>query len=101
MDDQVVAIYCMCDDLLQALHHREDPRCAMSDAEVMTTALVAARFFGGNHENARALLGNSCYVPHILSKSRLNRRMHRLVPRFASATWRGMEAAQRRLHLHH
>jgi hypothetical protein len=91
MDDQVVVIYCMCDDLLQALHHREDPRCAMSDAEVMTTALVAARFFGGNHENARALLGNSCYVPHILSKSRLNRRMHRFG--HLAEVWKQLNAA--------
>jgi hypothetical protein len=28
----------------------------MIDAEVMTTALVAARFFGGNIEHARRML---------------------------------------------
>ncbi len=48
MDDQVVAIYCVCDDLLKELHHPEDPQRTMSDAAVMTTALVAACFFGGN-----------------------------------------------------
>ena len=40
MDTQLITIYCLCDDLLQALHHREDKQRAMSDAEVMTTALT-------------------------------------------------------------
>lgn len=84
MDDTIVTIYCLCDDLLQALGHREDPQCRMSDAEVMTTALVAALFFGGNDEHARHLLGSPRYVPHMLSKSRLNRRLHRITPLFGS-----------------
>ncbi len=32
------------DDLLKALGHQEDSRVTMSDAEVITSALVAARF---------------------------------------------------------
>ena len=46
----IVAIYCIVDDLLKASHHPEDCRRIMSDAEVITTALVAARFFGGNQK---------------------------------------------------
>jgi hypothetical protein len=56
MDDSVLAIDCLCDDLLRALHHHEDPQRLMSDAEVMTTAIVAALYFGGNFERARSLL---------------------------------------------
>ncbi len=82
MDDTIPAIYCLCDDLLQALSHREDSQCEMSDAEVMTTALVTALFFGGNHERAHQLLASLRNVPHMLSRSRLSRRMHRLVPLF-------------------
>jgi hypothetical protein len=48
----------------------------------MTTPLVAARFFGGSHEHARALLGTPRYVPHMLSKSRFSRRLHRIAPLF-------------------
>ena len=69
MDDSVLAIYCLCDDLLKALKHYEDSQRQMSDAEVMTTALVAALYFGGNFEPARSLLTNSCYIPRMLSKS--------------------------------
>lgn len=82
MDAQILAIYCLCDDLLKALRHRDNPQSHMSDAEVMTTALVAAFFFGGHHEHARALLDSPRYVPHMLSKSRLNRRLHRIAPLF-------------------
>jgi hypothetical protein len=48
----------------------------MSDAEVMTTAMVAALYFGGNLERARKLLGQPTYIPRMLSKSRFNRRLH-------------------------
>jgi hypothetical protein len=47
MDTHSVAVYCLCADRLDALHHRHDPQCRLTDAEVMTIALVAALFFGG------------------------------------------------------
>jgi hypothetical protein len=78
MDEKIIATYCLCDDLLQAMQHREDPQCQMSDAEVMTTALVAALFFRGNHESARAMLKQHGYIPQMLSKSRFSRRLHRI-----------------------
>lgn len=80
MDDQIVAIYSLCDDLLQALHHRDDPQAQMSDAEVMTTALVATLFFAGNYEHSRHLLDAPRYIPHMLSRSRFCRRLHRIEP---------------------
>ena len=78
MDTQIVAVYCICDDLLQALHHHNDPQCRMSDSEVMTTAIVAMLYFGGNWELARSHLSEYGYVPHMLSRSRFNRRLHRI-----------------------
>ena len=53
MDSQIVAVYCLYDDMLKALHHKEDPQRQVNDAEVMTTAIVAALYFGGNMEKAR------------------------------------------------
>ena len=76
MDDQILAIYCVNDDVVKALRPYEDPQRQMSDAEVMTVAVVAARFFGGNYERARALLSSRRYIPHMLSKSRFCRRLH-------------------------
>lgn len=76
MDEQIVAIYCLCDDILKALDHYEDPQRQMSDAEVMTTAVVAALHFHGHWERARNWLGTSGYIPAMLGKSRFNRRLH-------------------------
>jgi hypothetical protein len=78
MDEFIVAVYCLCDDLLRALQHHEDPQCTMSDAEVMTTALVAALYFRGNLQQAGDLLRAPQYIPTMLSPSRLNRRLHRV-----------------------
>ena len=78
MDTQIVAVYALSDDLLRVLCHYEDPQCQMSDAEVMTTAVVAALFFGGNFELARGFLKEQGYIPTMLSKSRFCRRLHRI-----------------------
>ncbi len=78
MDTQIVTIYCLCDDLLKKMHHVDDKQCQMTDAEVLTTAIVATLYFGGNLERARALLGEPRYIPGMLSRSRLNRRLHRV-----------------------
>jgi hypothetical protein len=82
MDDKIIATFCLCDDLLKAMHHQDDRQCQMNDAEIMTTALVASVFFRGNHESARAMLKQYGYIPHMVSKSRFSRRLHRIKERF-------------------
>ena len=82
MDTQIVAVFCLVDDILKALNHREDQQCQMNDAEVITTAIIAALFFGGNYTQARSLLASQGYVPKMLSKSRFSRRLHRIKPFF-------------------
>ena len=84
MDDKIVAIYVIVSDFLVAIDHSEDSQCQMSDAEVMTTAIVAALFFAGNQESARSLLAEPRYIPTMLSKSRFNRRLHRVKDKFLS-----------------
>jgi Transposase DDE domain len=78
MDDKIIATFCLCDDLLKAMHHQEDRHGQMNDAEIMTTALIASLFFRGNHESARAMLYQHGYIPQMLSKSRFSRRLHRI-----------------------
>ncbi len=78
MDEKIIAIYCLCADVLDAIGHAEDLHHQMSDAEVITTGLVAMVFFRGNFEAARALLSTPRYIPHMLSRRRLHRRLHRL-----------------------
>jgi hypothetical protein len=61
MDTQIIVIFCLCADMLKSLHHYEDTQCRMTDAEVMTTAIVAMLYFKRNF----------CLA------SRFNRRLHR------------------------
>ena len=84
MNEKIIATFCLCDDLLKAMNHQEDPQCHMNDAEIMTTALVSALFFRGNHECARAMLKEQGYIPCMLSKSRFSRRLHRIKDMFVS-----------------
>ena len=76
MIDHTVALYCITDDLLKAVGHKDDRRRAMTDAEVLTTALLAAHCFGGNVEHSRRFLHETGLMPCMLSRSRLNRRLH-------------------------
>ena len=78
MDDKIIVTFCLCDDLLKAMHHQEDHQGQMNDAEIMPTALVASVFFRGNHESARAMLTQHSSIPHMVSQSRLRRRRHRI-----------------------
>lgn len=82
MDIQIITVYCLCDDMLNALQHYEDSQRQMSDAEVMTSALVAMLYFAGNFETARDFLHSHGYIPAMLSKSHFNRRLHRLADLF-------------------
>lgn len=78
MCDHTLAIYCFIDDFLKAIEHHEDNRCAVSDAEVLTVAVIAMIYFGGNFEKSRLVLFKLGLMPRMLSRSRLNRRLHRL-----------------------
>jgi hypothetical protein len=76
MQEKIITIYCLCADFLIAYGYQDDPQAQMSTAEVMTVALVAATFFVGNQELSRRFLQEHGYMPTMLSKSRLNRRLH-------------------------
>lgn len=82
MDSPSILIYCLCDDYLRAIQHVEDSQCRMSDAEVMTTALVAAPLFRRNYAQARWMLQEQGYIPKMLDKSRFSRRLHRIKHHF-------------------
>jgi len=86
VDDTITAIYCLCDDFLKAIHHRDDPQVRLSTAEVMTVPLVAATFFGANMDKTRSFLNEYGYMPKMISKSHLNRRIHAIEP----SMWRAL-----------
>ena len=90
MDTQIIAIYCLCDDLLKAMVITEYCQCQMWDAEVMTVAIVAALLCRGNYQMACRLLHEQGYMPRMLEKSRFCRRLHRIRPLFLTLfAWLG------------
>jgi Transposase DDE domain len=78
MDTQIILVYCLCDDMLKAMGHQEDKQCHLCDAEVLTIALVAALKHDGNFVDAGKMLYEHGYMPVMLSRSRFNRRLHRI-----------------------
>jgi hypothetical protein len=80
MDEQVTSIYCLTDDFLHDLRHAEPEGCTVSDAEVLTVALTAARFFDGNYAAAWRFLTSHRYLMQSLSPGQFSRRLGRLTP---------------------
>jgi hypothetical protein len=85
MDLKIIIIYCVCSDFLSQLRYKKFDS-QMTDSEVVTFAIVSAMFFYGNHEKSRHFLKTHGYIPSILSKSQLNRRLHA----FESTFWNGL-----------
>lgn len=82
MDTQIIVVFCLCVDMLKSLQHYEDAQCQMSDAEVMTTAIMAMLYFKGNFSLASCYMYEQNYIPKMLGKSRFNRRLHRIADLF-------------------
>jgi hypothetical protein len=80
MLDTIIATFCIPDNLLHILHHRNDPQAKITDRESLTIAILACQEFGGNMRKALQwgkALQLFAFVP---SESRFNRRRHRLMP---------------------
>lgn len=76
-DTYIVTAYVVLDDLLQVLQYQDDRRAQLSAAEILTVAVVAAKYFQNHHERALYVLVGLGYL-RPLSMSRFNRRLHAL-----------------------
>ncbi len=77
-DDFIVTAYVVLDETMRALEHRSHPLARVCDAEVLTVAVVAARYFANHHERALQVMRLGRYLSGPLSTSRFNRRLHAL-----------------------
>lgn len=77
-DIKIISVYCLIDDILKGIGHKEDIRRKVNDSEVITTAIVSALYFGGHMDNARNFMKMTGMVPQMLDKSRFCRRLHAL-----------------------
>ena len=76
MHEQAIAIYCICEEVLQTFQLTDDPQCKMSSSEVMTFALLSAIHYHCDYRKTRLVSSTFHYFQKILSLSRLNWRIH-------------------------
>jgi len=78
MLDQIVVIYCICDEVSKSLNIKDDSQCKMSSAEIMTFAILSANLYGGDYRKTRLVASAHGYFPKILSHAQLVRRIHQI-----------------------
>jgi hypothetical protein len=52
----IVTTYVLVDDWLKAMNYRDDGRATISASEVLTIAVLAAKFFQNHHERTLSIL---------------------------------------------
>jgi IS5 family transposase len=79
MDDiKIITVYYVIEEAMRQLGHKSHYHAAVTDAEVLTVAVVAAMYFQNNHERALFVMKGMRYLTKPLSTSRFSRRLHAL-----------------------
>jgi hypothetical protein len=76
MNEQSIAIFCICDEVVKSFAYSDDPQNKMNTAEIMTFALISAMHYRADYRLTRLVSISLRYFPKILSHSRLVRRIH-------------------------
>src|SRR5215210_4445175 len=74
----IVTVFEVIDTTMLNLDHHSHVLTKVPDSEVLTVAVVAAKYFQNHHERALAMLQALHYLSGPLSASRFNRRLHAL-----------------------
>jgi len=77
LQDKVIATYCLVDDLLKEMNHKEHENRRFTDGQVITTALVSALCFRGNQTMALGYMESHVFE-RVLKKSGFTKRLHKL-----------------------
>ena len=76
MSENVIVICVFIDDLMIKIGHKEPKNRNVSNSEVITVVMIAAKYFHGNIDHAICFVKSTRLMPGILSKSRFNQREH-------------------------
>jgi hypothetical protein len=74
----IVTVFEIIDTLMVQLDHHSHPLAHVPDSEVLTVAIVAAKYFQNHHERALVIMQATHHLSGTLSTSRFNRRLHAL-----------------------
>src|SRR6266542_627805 len=78
LQDKVIGIYCLIDDILKGIGHREHVERKVSDSEIIATAVVSALYFKGNQSNAIGYMRTHKMSPAMIGKSGFTKRLHKV-----------------------
>lgn len=78
MNWTVLVAFCIIDDLLKTLGHKDDPQSKTPASVVLTLWILAALAFAGKHKHALIYAKEQGLFSYIPSPSRFSRRLHRL-----------------------
>ena len=73
----IVTSYYVIDKLLKGLNYKDDSRSSLTGAEILTVAVIAAKYFQNHHERALVVMNRIGDIGR-MSVSRFNRRLHAL-----------------------
>jgi hypothetical protein len=80
LQENLIAIYCIIDDMLKAVHHKFDKRAKVSDSEVLTIGIISSLYFGGVWDDSLKFFKSFGVFSNALSRSRFCRRLHKVEP---------------------
>ncbi|GIW24842.1 MAG: hypothetical protein KatS3mg069_1109 [Meiothermus sp.] len=100
MLNTTIAAFCIIDDLLPLLGHKDDQETKTPSSVILTLAVLSALHTGGNHKKTLAFAKDFALFSHLPSPSRFGRRIHPLQPYLLallpllSRLWRDLHQAQ-------
>lgn len=74
----IITTFVVIDTLMERLEHHSDVRAHVPDSEIVTIAVVSAKYFANHHERAVQVMRGCGYLSGTISVSRFNRRLHNL-----------------------
>jgi hypothetical protein len=75
---QAIAIYCVCDEVIQCVSYEDNSQSKLSTAEVLAFAVIAAIVYSGDYRKCRLATMGLRLFPNMLSLSRIVRRIHQV-----------------------
>ena len=69
MNEQAIAIFCICDEVIKSYGFHENLTCKMTTAEVMAFAIISGLHYRADYRTTRLVVSQLQYFENIESQS--------------------------------
>ncbi|KKP27204.1 MAG: Transposase family protein [candidate division TM6 bacterium GW2011_GWF2_30_66] len=76
MVDEIITVFCVCDDTLNEIGCKDDKQARVKTSEITMVAIISANFFGGNYSKVIMFFTGHGYIKNMIKESRFNRRLN-------------------------